>query len=110
AAVRLGLDLQILEAKSEDELSGAFKALREKKSRGLVVVPDVFTNSKSVQIATLAQHDAVPAIFQTRTFAEAGGLMSYGGDIAESHRMAGSYTGRVLKGQKPADLPVIQAS
>jgi putative tryptophan/tyrosine transport system substrate-binding protein len=52
----------------------------------------------------------VPAIFQARGFAEAGGLMSYGGDIAESHRMAGAYAGRVLKGEKPADLPVIQAS
>jgi len=110
AAAKLGVELQVLEARTEDELSGAFVTLRAKKANGLVVIPDVLTNSKSSQLAELALRNNVPAIFQTRGFAEAGGLMSYGGDIAESHRMAGAYAGRVLKGEKPADLPVIQAS
>lgn len=110
AAAKLGVELQVLEARTEDELSGVFAAMRAKKAAGLVVIPDVLTNSKSSQLAALALRNNVPAIFQMRGFAEAGGLMSYGGDIAESHRMAGAYAGRVLKGEKPADLPVIQAS
>ena len=110
AAGTLGLHLHIHEARTEDELPGVFAALRQQGAEGLVVVADVFTNSRSQQIAALALRHAVPAIFQSRAFTEAGGLMSYGGDIAEANRMAGAYAGRILKGEKPADLPVVQAS
>ena len=73
---------------------------------GLAVASDPFLIGRSEQLAALTLRHAVPAIFQTREFAAAGGLMSYGADIAETYRLAGNYTGRVLKGDKPADLPV----
>jgi putative ABC transport system substrate-binding protein len=84
--------------------------LVQQRAGGLVIIPEVFSNSRREQLAGLALRHAVPAIFQSREFAAAGGLMSYGGDIAETHRLAGIYTGRVLKGEKPSDLPVIQGT
>jgi putative ABC transport system substrate-binding protein len=110
AASKLGVDLQIYEASADGELDEAFASMRQRSARGLVVVPDVFTNSRDAKIAALALRQGVPAIFQASAFAAAGGLLSYGGDIMESHRLAGTYAGRVLKGEKPADLPVIQAA
>jgi len=110
AARTLGIELHFLHASSDHDLDAAFASLLQLRAGGLVIVPDVFTNSVSEQIAALALRHKVPAIFQTNSFATAGGLMSYGGDITETHHLAGIYTGRILKGEKPADLPVVQGT
>ena len=110
AARTLGIDLAVLHATSDHEIPAVFAAYRGSGAGGLVIVPDVFTNSRREQLAALALSHGVPSIFQSREFVAAGGLMGYGGDIADSHRMAGALTGRVLKGDKPADLPVRQAT
>jgi putative ABC transport system substrate-binding protein len=110
AAHAMGLELLVLHAGTDSDLGTAFTTLLQRRAGGLVVIPEVFSNSRPEQIAALALRHAVPAIFQGREFAAAGGLMSYGGDIAETHRLAGIYTGRILKGEKPADLPVIQGT
>jgi putative ABC transport system substrate-binding protein len=110
AAQKLGLDLLVLEASTDGDIDTAFAALRARRPGGLVVIPDVFTNSRATQLAAMALSNNTPAIFQSRDFVSAGGLMSYGADIAESHRLAGTYAGRILKGEKPADLPVMQAT
>jgi putative tryptophan/tyrosine transport system substrate-binding protein len=110
AAQKLGLDLLVLEASTDGDIDTAFATLRAQRPGGLVVIPDVFTNSRATQLAAMALRSEVPAIFQSREFVSAGGLMSYGADIAESHRLAGTYVGRILKGEKPADLPVMQAT
>jgi putative ABC transport system substrate-binding protein len=110
AARQFGLELVILHASSDAELDTAFSTLHEKHAGGLVVIPEVFTNSRIEQIAALALRHAVPAIFQTPGFTAAGGLMSYGGNLVETHRLAGTYTGKILKGARPADLPVIQGT
>jgi putative ABC transport system substrate-binding protein len=110
AARALGIDLAVLHASSDHEVAAVFAAYRGSGAGGLVIVPDVFTNSRREQLAALTLSHGVPSIFQSREFVAAGGLMGYGGDIADSHRMAGALTGRVLKGEKPADLPVRQAT
>ena len=110
AALIMGLELLVLQAGADRDLDAAFSTLVQQRAGGLVIIPDVFSNSRREQLAGLALRHAVPAIFQSREFAAAGGLMSYGGDIAETHRLAGIYTGRVLKGEKPSDLPVIQGT
>jgi putative ABC transport system substrate-binding protein len=110
AARTMGLELLMLHAGVDGDLDPAFATLIQQRAGGLVVIPEVFSNSRREQIAALAVRHAVPAIFQSREFAAAGGLMSYGGDIAETHRLAGLYAGRILKGEKPADLPVIQGT
>jgi putative ABC transport system substrate-binding protein len=110
AARTLEIDLAVLHATSDHEVAAAFAAYRGSGAGGLVIVPDVFTNSRREQLAALALSHGVPSIFQSREFVAAGGLMGYGGDIADSHRMAGALAGRVLKGDRPADLPVRQAT
>src|SRR5262249_5448027 len=95
---------------TEREIDDAFAALSQLKAGGVVIGPDVFFNTRSEQLGALASRHGVAAIYQYRAFALAGGLMSYSGDIAESHRLAGGYTGQILKGEKPADLPVQQAT
>jgi putative ABC transport system substrate-binding protein len=110
AAQKLGLDLIVEDASDDTSLDAVFADMRNRHARGLVIIPDVFTNSRAKQLAALALRHEVPAIFQSRDFVSAGGLMSYGGDIAESHRLAGTYVGRILKGEKPGDLPVMQAT
>jgi putative ABC transport system substrate-binding protein len=110
AAQKLGLDLLVLEASTDADIDTAFATLRARRPGGLVVIPDVFTNSRTTQLAAMALRAELAAIFQSRDFVSAGGLMSYGADIAESHRLAGGYVGRILKGEKPADLPVMQAT
>ena len=110
AALKLGLQLVILNASTDGDFDGVFAAVRQSHAGGLVVGPDAYLNSQSDRIAALATSFAVPAIHERREFVASGGLMSYGGDIAESYRLAGVYTGRVLKGEKPADLPVQQAT
>jgi putative tryptophan/tyrosine transport system substrate-binding protein len=108
AAHGMGLELLVLEAGIEQEIDRAFDALLDQRVGGLVVIPDAFMNSRREQLASLGLHHGIPTIAQGREFAVAGGLMSYGGNVAETHRLAGIYVGRVLKGEKPADLPVIQ--
>ncbi len=110
AARKLGLELLILKASTDRELEEAFSGFHEKPAGGLVVVLDVFTNSHAEQLAALAYRYKVPTIFAQRAFPTAGGLMSYGGYIEETHRLAGIYTGRILRGEKPADLPVMQGT
>ena len=110
AARSLGLQLHVLEASTERDFDAAFATLLQLRASGLVMMPDPFINSRREQLAALALRHAVPSIFQGREFAAAGGLMSYGGSIPASHRLAGLYAGRVLKGERPADLPVMQAT
>jgi putative tryptophan/tyrosine transport system substrate-binding protein len=106
AAAHLGLQLDILRAESEPEIDAAFAGFAQLKAGVLVIGGDAFFNSKSKQLAELSLRHSVPAIFEYDEFTNAGGLMSYGGSIKESYRWAGIYAGRILKGAKPADLPV----
>jgi len=110
AARTLGLQLDILHASTEEKFEPAYAALKQLQAGGLVIGTDGFFVSHSEQLAALTVRHAVPAIFQYRAFAEAGGLMSYGGSVTDSYRLSGVYTGRILKGEKPADLPVQQAT
>jgi putative ABC transport system substrate-binding protein len=105
AARTLGLKLHILDATSERDFYSAFAALVQLRTDGLVIGADPFFNSVSRQLAALALHHRVPTIYQYREFAAAGGLVSYGGSFRDSYRLVGVYAGRILKGEKPADLP-----
>ena len=109
AAQSLGLQLHVLPASSASEIDGAFAKLVELRASALVVAGDPFLTSRRAQIVALAARHAVPAIYAWREFAAAGGLMSYGPDLADGSRLAGVYTGKILKGASPADLPVQQA-
>jgi putative ABC transport system substrate-binding protein len=106
----LGLQLHFLNASTEHEIESAFEKLRQLEVGGLVVAADIFFNSRAQQFAALSLKHGVPAVHSVRDFAVAGGLVSYGGNIRDSHRQAGIYTGRILKGEKPADLPVQQVT
>jgi putative ABC transport system substrate-binding protein len=106
----LGLELHVLHASTELDFDPAFATLLQLRAGGLVIGTDGFFVSRSEQLAALAIRYALPAIFQYRAFAAAGGLMSYGGSVTDSYRLAGVYTGRILKGDKPADLPVQQST
>ena len=108
AARALGLELHVLNASTEGDFDGVFAKLIQLRVGGLVIGPDPFFSSRSEQLAALAVRHAVPTIYQNREFAVAGGLLCYGGDVTVAYRVAGNYTGRVLKGDKPADLPVQQ--
>jgi putative ABC transport system substrate-binding protein len=110
AAMPLGLQLHILRAGTDAEIEAAFVGFAQLKAGVLVIGADAFFNAKSQLLAELSLRYAVPAIYQYSEFANAGGLMSYGGSIKESYRWAGIYTGRVLKGDNPADLPVQQST
>jgi putative ABC transport system substrate-binding protein len=110
AARALGLQLHVLRATSARDFDAVFASLLQLRANGLVVASDTFFATHSEQLAALTARHAVPAIHQSRDFTLAGGLMSYGGSFVESHRQAGVYTGRVLKGDKPADLPVQQVT
>jgi ABC-type uncharacterized transport system substrate-binding protein len=110
AARALGVELNILNASTERDFDAVFAKLSEMRAGGLVIGGDAFFTSQSKHLAALAVQHAVPAVYQWREFAAAGGLMSYGSDIADTHRLVGIYTGRILKGEKPADLPVQQAT
>jgi putative ABC transport system substrate-binding protein len=106
----LGLELHILLASTDQEIDAAFAKLIELRAGGLVIEADNFFNSRSRQLAALALRHAIPAIYQYREFAVAGGLMAYGGSLTDAYHLLGIYTGRILKGEKPADLPVQQAT
>jgi putative tryptophan/tyrosine transport system substrate-binding protein len=110
AASTLGLQLHILHASREDDFDVAFAMLTKLGAGGLVVNPDPFFIGRSEQLVDLALRHRVPTLFFSPDFVAAGGLISYGGSVAESHRQAGIYTGRILKGAKPADLPVQQVT
>jgi putative tryptophan/tyrosine transport system substrate-binding protein len=106
----LGLQIHVLNASSERDLDGVFAKLSQLGAAGLVISAGIFFGSHTQQLAALAARYAIPAIYTRREFSEAGGLLSYGSKITESYRLAGIYTGRILKGDKPAELPVQQAT
>jgi ABC-type uncharacterized transport system substrate-binding protein len=110
AARALGLELHVLNASTERDFDEVFAKLIQLRAGGLVIGPDTFFSSRSEQLATLGVRHGVPTIYQNREFAVAGGLLSYGADTADAYRLTGKYVGRVLKGDKPADLPVQQAT
>jgi putative ABC transport system substrate-binding protein len=108
AARTLGLQLHVLHASSERDFETVFATLAQMRAGALVIGNDPFFNSRSEQLAALSVRHAMPTIFQNREFAAAGGLMSYGTNLADTYRQVGVYTGRILKGEKPADMPVQQ--
>ena len=110
SARAIGLQIQVLNADTTREIDAAFEILGREKLDAVVVGPSPFFNSRRVQMVQLAARYAVPATHPTRLEAEAGGLMSYGPSLTDAYRLAGAYTGRILKGAKPADLPVVQSS
>jgi putative tryptophan/tyrosine transport system substrate-binding protein len=110
AAHTLGVQLHILHASSEREFNTVFASLAQLRAEGLVIGADALFNSRSEHLAALTIQHAVPAIYQFREFVSAGGLMSYGTTVADTYRPLGIYTGRILKGEKPAELAVQQAT
>jgi putative tryptophan/tyrosine transport system substrate-binding protein len=110
AAGAMGLQIQVLNASTIREINAAFATLVRERPDAVFVGLDVFLNSRRAQLVNLASRHAVPATFANRDFAEIGGLMSYGTNIADAFRHVGVYAGRILKGAKPADLPVVQSN
>ena len=110
AAISLGLRLQVINASSDAEVETAFAGFSRLKAGVLVIGTDAFFNGLIERLAALATRHVVPTIYQYSEFTAAGGLMSYGGDLNDSYHLAGVYTGRILKGEKPADLPVQQST
>ena len=110
AAGILGRKVQVLNASNESEFEAVFARFHQLGAGGLVIGTDPFFTSSSEQLAALTVRHAVPAVYSWREFAAAGGLLSYGAAITDSYRLAGLYTGRILKGDKPADLPVEQTT
>jgi putative ABC transport system substrate-binding protein len=110
AARAMGLQIQVLNAGTSGEINAAFATFVRERPDALFVAGDTFFNSRRVQLANLASRYAIPAAYPGRDFVEAGGLMSYGSNITDAFHQIGVYTGRILKGAKPADLPVVQAS
>jgi putative ABC transport system substrate-binding protein len=110
AARTVGQKIKILHARTESELDVAFAALAQVRADALLVAASPFFNNRRARIVALAARQAIPAIYPLREFALAGGLMSYGTDIADSYRQAGLYAGRILKGEKPGELPVVQST
>jgi putative tryptophan/tyrosine transport system substrate-binding protein len=110
AARAMGLQIQVLNADTSREIDAAFEIIGHEQPDALIVGPGPFFNSRRVQIAQLAARYAVPAIHTTRLEAETGGLMSYSPSLTDAYRQVGAYTGRILKGAKPEDLPVVQSS
>jgi putative ABC transport system substrate-binding protein len=110
AAHAIGLKIQVLRATTGQEIHEAFAAMARERCEALFLGSDPFFTSRRVQLATLSARHAIPLVSQAREIAEAGGLMSYGANIVDGFRQAGVYAGRILRGAKPADLPVMQSS
>ena len=110
AARNLGLQLQVLHASTDHDFDAVFASLVQLRAGGLVIGGDPFFNSRSEQLGMLSLRHAVPTIYQLRVFAVAGGLVSYGANLTDSYRLTGVYTGRILHGEKPGDLPIQQAT
>jgi putative tryptophan/tyrosine transport system substrate-binding protein len=110
AAPAMGLQIQVLNASTTREIDAAFATLVSERSDALFLANDPFLIDRRVQLAQLAARHAVPATHQDRLYPEVGGLMSYGANLGDAYRQVGVYTGRILKGVKPADLPVAQST
>jgi ABC-type uncharacterized transport system substrate-binding protein len=110
AAARLGVQILVLRANTEADLDGVFAELARQRAGALLVCSSPFFFNRRQQLVVLAARHAVPAIYEWREFAEAGGLMSYGTNINDAYRQMGVYAGRILKGEKPADLPILQST
>jgi putative tryptophan/tyrosine transport system substrate-binding protein len=110
AARTLGLQAHVLHARSERDFDSVFASVRQLKAGALAIGSDPLFTNRSEQLAALTVLHSVPAVYEWREFVAAGGLLSYGGSIADSYRLAGIYTGRILKGEKPADLPIQQST
>jgi putative ABC transport system substrate-binding protein len=110
AASALGQMLVVVGANIDGELNAAFDGLVRQQAGGLIVATDVILTNWRIPIVELALHHALPAVYPLREFAAVGGLMSYGPDLADTYRQCGAYVGRILKGEKPADLPVVQTT
>jgi ABC-type uncharacterized transport system substrate-binding protein len=108
AALSLGRQIKVINASSEGEINAAFAALVQMRAAALTITGGPFFNSRLNQLAALATRYAIPTVFAVREYVEAGGLISYGSSIPDVYRQIGQYTGRILKGEKPADLPVMQ--
>jgi putative ABC transport system substrate-binding protein len=104
----LGLPVEIVRAGTEREIDAAFASVSQKPGGALMVPPDEFFFDRRAQLVTLAARHALPAIYQAREYADVGGLMSYGTDPLNVYQQTGGYVGRILKGSKPGDLPVVQ--
>jgi putative ABC transport system substrate-binding protein len=110
SAAVIGRQMEILTASTNREIDAAFAGLMQKRADALLIGPDLFFTNRRVQVATLAVRHAIPAIYAFREFADAGGLMSYGTSNTDRDRQVGVYAGRILRGEKPTDLPVLQAA
>jgi putative tryptophan/tyrosine transport system substrate-binding protein len=110
AAPAMAVAIDVVQASDRSGIDAAFATLVRNKADALIVAADPFFFSRRLQLATLATRHALPAIYNVREFAEAGGVITYGTSLTEVFRQVGIYTGRILKGAKPADLPVVQAS
>jgi putative ABC transport system substrate-binding protein len=110
AAPALGVQIEIVQASDSRAIEAAFETLRRKEVNALLVAADPFFFSRRVQLTTLAARHAIPAVYNVREYAEAGGLISYGTNLVEVFRQVGAYAGRILKGARPADLPVVQSA
>jgi putative ABC transport system substrate-binding protein len=110
AALRLGIELHMLNASNERDIETAFADIAQRRAGALLVAGDPFFNSRREKIVLLAARHGVPAIYEWREYAETGGLASYGTSLKDANRQAGVYAGRILKGEKPADLPVMQST
>jgi putative ABC transport system substrate-binding protein len=104
-----GLKIQVVRVGTSREIDAAFAAFESDRPDALFVAGDPFFNSRRLQLSLLAMRHAVPAVYSGREYAEVGGLITYGSDITDAYRQAGTYVGRILKGAKPEDMPVVQA-
>jgi putative tryptophan/tyrosine transport system substrate-binding protein len=104
------VEIHILPAGSEPEIGSAFTIAAQRRPGALIVAPDAFFDGRHEELVTLAKSHAIPTIYHNREFVAAGGLMSYGTSIADEYRQTGIYAGRILNGEKPADLPVVQST